>query len=304
MENIKKTQAQRDNTYPLFGNGELAELISHDPMKILEIDIAVATHYYNVEYIGQILNQVELLADVDRLIGLIQTQWELDVCDCRQQVVKYDPESEDYVAIVENLPEKLTKIRQKIEKRQQLKAIKAKQMEEWKVAHTSTATQTQAEPADVKNQTEAPQFADESQTPQEDEVVYHLADLPKEVQKMILLDDETYHLFHIILREEIMPLIKSNKNKYANLVRFICNLRRITNRYSDMPEWAELYKNIIPEVMPILSSMKQRKDANIDKNYKNYDDPKKCTNDDCWQLHRDGPEIEEILKPVIDRLAS
>lgn len=300
MENIKKTQAQRDNTYPLFGNGELAELISHDPMKILEIDIAVATHYYNVEYIGQILNQVELLADVDRLIGLIQTQWELDVCDCRQQVVKYDPESEDYVAIVENLPEKLTKIRQKIEKRQQLKAIKAKQMEEWKVAHTSTATQTQAEPADVKNQTEAPQFAEENQTPQEDEVVYHLADLTdEEVRNNILLKtDQQYTCLVQDMRGPVKRWIDKHRFQDLNVVKFTLAKHYIIARNTSVRIYAKMIKHLIPSYGDQEENIKKRKDAN-QKNWETYEN-----NKDFWKLKNDVKTVEECLANTIHSVKS
>lgn len=281
----------------------LAELINQEPASLSTANIAILTDYYQLEVIERVLRQV-LPERLDVTITIISKRWEIDVDDRVARVVYFDTQLRTYVPYTENLPDKLEEIKQRIVRRRQLECELQQEEQALVTFHNSSVTQTQSEPADVKNQTEAPQFAEENQTPQEDEVVYHLADLPKEVQKMILLDDETYHLFHVILREEIMPLIKSNKFKYANLVRFICNLRRITKRYSDMPEWAELYRNIIPEVMPILSSMKHRKDANNKKNYKNYDDPKKCTNDDCWQLHRDGPEIEEILKPVIDRLAS
>lgn len=297
---------KKDNTLPLMAGDRLerlAELINQEPASLSTANIAILTDYYQLEVIERVLRQV-LPERLDVTITIISKRWEIDVDDRVARVVYFDTQLRTYVPYTENLPDKLEEIKQRIVRRRQLECELQQEEQALVTFHNSSVTQTQSEPADVKNQTEAPQFAEENQTPQEDEVVYHLADLPKEVQKMILLDDETYHLFHKIFREEIMPLIKSNKYQYANLVRFICNLRRITNRYSDMPQWAELYRNIIPEVMPILSSMKQRKDANNDKNYKYYDDPKKCTNDACWQLHRDGPEIEEILKPVIDRLAS
>lgn len=300
MENIKKTQAQRDNTYPLFGNGELAELISHDPMKILEIDIAVATHYYNVEYIGQILNQVELLADVDRLIGLIQTQWELDVCDCRQQVVKYDPAAKDYVPILEDLPEKLTRIRQKIEKRLQLKALRAKQMEEWKVAHTSTATQTQSEPADVKNQTEAPQFAEENQTPQEDEVVYHLADLTdEEVRNNILLKtDQQYTCLVQDMRGPVKRWIDKHRFQDLNVVKFTLAKHYIIARNTSVRIYAKMIKHLIPSYGDQEENIKKRKDAN-QKNWETYEN-----NKDFWKLKNDVKTVEECLANTIHSVKS
>ena len=300
MENIKKTQAQRDNTYPLFGNGELAELISHDPMKILEIDIAVATHYYNVEYIGQILNQVELLADVDRLIGLIQTQWELDVCDCRQQVVKYDPAAKDYVPILEDLPEKLTRIRQKIEKRLQLKALRAKQMEEWKVAHTSTATQTQSEPADVKNQTEAPQFAEENQTPQEDEVVYHLADLTdEEVRNNILLKtDQQYTCLVQDMRGPVKRWIDKHHLQDLNVVKFTLAKHYIIARKTSVRIYAKMIKYLIPSYGDQEENIKKRKDAN-QRNWETYEKDSKC-----WQLKKDVEQVEECLANTIQSVQS
>ena len=295
-----------DNTLPLMAGDRLerlAELINQEPAALSTVSISELTDCYNLEILERVLRQV-LPERLDNAVTIISKRWEIDVDDRVDRVAYFDTQLRTYVPYTEDLPDRLEEIKQRIVRRRQLECELQKEEQALVNLHNSSVTQTQSEPADVKNQTEAPQFAEENQTPQEDEVVYHLADLPKKVQKMILLDDETYHLFHVILREEIMPLIKSNKNKYANLVRFICNLRRITNRHSDMPEWAELYKNIIPEVMPILSSMKQRQDANNKKNYNYYDDTKKCTNDDCWKLHRDGQEIEEILKPVIDRLAS
>ncbi len=300
MKNIEITQTREDNYYPLFGNEELAELISHDPMKILEIDIAVATHYYNVEYIGQILNQVELLADVDRLIGLIQTQWQLDVCDCRQQVVKYDPAAKDYVPILEDLPEKLTRIRQKIEKRLQLKALRAKQMEEWKVAHTSTATQTQSEPADVKNQTEAPQFAEENQTPQEDEVVYHLADLTdEEVRNNILLKtDQQYTCLVQDMRGPVKRWIDKHRFQDLNVVKFTLAKHYIIARNTSVRIYAKMIKHLIPSYGDQEENIKKRKDAN-QKNWETYEN-----NKDFWKLKNDVKTVEECLANTIHSVKS
>lgn len=302
MENLTKTRAQRDNTYPLFGEGELAELICHYPMKILEIDMAVATHYYNIEYIGQILNQVELLADVDRLIGMIQTQWELDVCDCRQQVVKYDPDAEDYVAIVEDLPEKLAKNRQKIEKRLQLKALKAKQLEEWKVAHTSTATQTQSEPVDVKNQTVAPQFAEGNLTPPED-VEYHLEALPYDVREIFCFNDDVNYTLFVRGMHKVKEWVKEHRKQDWNVVRFVCIVRCVlAKRKTTLKLFAKLLQQIFSDIGDQENNMKHRKDANEEDNYLRYDDPQKSKWASCKQLKEDGSEVEDYFAPLIERL--
>lgn len=298
-----KRQHFQGNTLPYMVGGKLeklAEIINQEPAAISTINMAALTDYYNLDVIERVLRQV-LPERLDIAISLIVSRWEIDVCDCVEKVVMYDPQRRTYIPYIEDLPAKLEEMKQRIIHRRQLEQDLQKEQEALVALHNRT--QTNVLPASVVCSTDAPQYSNQDNNG-EVQVKYHLADLPVDVQKMVCLDDETYHIFHKILREEIMPLIKSNKKKYANLVRFICNLRRITNRFSDMPQWVELYKNIIPEVMPILNSMKQRQDANNKKNYKYYDDPIKCKSNDCWELHRDGAEIEEILKPVIDRLES
>ncbi len=119
---------------------------------------------------------------------------------------------------------------------------------------------------------------------------------------LLIYDDETFSLFVSTLRKEICPYVLSNKKKYANALKFLCIVHHIVARKTSMNDFDVLLQELVPGIGSMLSSMKLRKDANEEKNYRLYADPKRRKDDSCYLLTRDCSEMEEMLQPVIERL--
>lgn len=135
---------------------------------------------------------------------------------------------------------------------------------------------------------------------------YHLKDLPEDVQGILTFDDdETYTLFVKNMNEDTWNVVKDNKGKYLDRLRFVCNKYEITAKHTDRKQFDKLLHYIIPnlgEVGNLESAMKKQTDSNNDANYKYYDSPVSTQRGKCYELCRVGAELEECLSPVLEKL--
>lgn len=291
-----------------FEGWKLVELINHDPMKIVELDMGEQTHFYNCDFIEETLRQVPLLADVDRLIGIIKTSWMIDVDSRRQLVAKYDPQRRQWVAYVGDLPERLDEIRQRIARRRELEAQKMKLLEEWRVSHEpATPTQPVCIPAGVSNETEKPMYTDNGKENQTDSdnggncatATYHLDDLPKEVAKCVLLnDDAAYSQLVEDLRGPVAKWIANHRLQDWNVVKFTCMVHNIIALNTSVGTFAKLLMHVVPDVGDQENNMKCRTDAN--KKYVSCYE----TDSKLWKLKQDIKAIEECLANTIQTIKS
>ena len=264
MENIEK----RKTPGILFDIDKLVDAITNNPFSIHDINFARETHNYALDVIERLFNRIEVPADVQRLAGIIETQWRLDVYSHHPGVTQFSAVQHKWIPIVPDFPERLEELREEFFLRDELRKKQQRQMEEWSNSHNTTST----EPAEVVGQeaTPPPAFAqgDETQQPQ-----YHLADLPRNLRLMFTFnDDVTYSLLIKTMRNDVWPVLKDEKGKYADVVRFICNIRGITGKDTTRKDFDQLVPYFFPEQEGrLLSSMKRRSDTNMDSSYKYYD---------------------------------
>ena len=135
---------------------------------------------------------------------------------------------------------------------------------------------------------------------------YHIKDLPEDVQNILNFeDDETYSLFVKNMNEDTWLKVNTNKGKYLDRLRFVCNKFEITAKNTDRKQFDKLLHYVIPDLGDIgnlESAMKKQTDSNDKANYKYYDSPVQIHRSKCYDLCKVGAELEECLTPVLEKI--
>ena len=288
-----------DNTLPLMAGDRLerlAELINEEPAALSTVSISELTCCYNLEILERVLRQV-LPERLDNAITIISKRWEIDVDDRVARVVYFDTQLRTYVPYTKDLPDRLEEIKQRIVRRRQLESELQLEEQALVTLHNSSATQTQSEPADVKNQTKAPQFSEGDEAlPVEPE--YHMADLPYDVKGIFTFDDDVTFSIFMKCMHKVKEWISSHNKQDWNVVKFVLILRNVLAKKTTMKLFAKLLLKLFPGIDDQEGNMKHRQDANDADNYVRYDDPQKCKWQSCKKLKEDGTEVEDYFEDV------
>lgn len=280
VESSSSATAKHSNKYSAQ---ELGEIINATPYKLASVDIGLCTDWYtNVDYMELMLTNVkdvELRKQVCEYILLMQDRQTHQ--EHHPKVCQWSEESHMYVPYVKDLKNILHSIQVRIIHNNEVNAKLHAFAMEW--SHTNDMVQ----PSYSESHTDAPQ--------------YFLNDLPVDVKNQIMISSDTlYSNFVSTLQGPINNWISKRNKKDWNVVRFICRLRGIVSRTCSIRVFGKLLEFL--NLGNQESNMKQRPDANSDRNFKDYDDPRKRTN--FWQLHRDGTEVEKLLEHIIKGLAA
>lgn len=267
----------------LYSAQELAVLMNTKPLELMDLDIGYQTRWYDCEFIESMLRYIELEPNIEILMSLIIVRWRRQVDEHQPKVSYYDVKSRSWLPYVENLPEKLNVVLEKVKAYRKHKEEERQMEERWRLM--------------FENGVEAPPLHIEVQV----DTDYRLDDLPNDVRNQILIDDDIlYSDFVKTLKGPVKIWIDKHNLKDWNVVRFICRLRGIVARKCSLKIFGKLLEKI--GLGNQENNMKQRQDANNDNFLKDYDDKRKKQN--FWQLKRDGEAIEKELKPIIDKLSA
>jgi hypothetical protein len=279
----------------LFDSARLADTVNHDIENIPIANMCLATHNYDIMFIEDVLNAIELQADIDRFAGILKTCWKIDVANNRIEVVKLNIKTKIYEPYHPQFEIQVDAIVEKIRHKRELEQSLKKQVEEWNYLRNETSSTTQTIISSEISQTSQPTFSTD------DSAIYHLSDLPMDVQNQIMItDDKVYSDFVTTMRGPVKSWIDKRRLQDWNVVRFVCRLRGIVTRKCSLSIFGKLLERI--GLGNQENNMKQRKDANKDERLNDYDNPK--MKQYFWQLKKDGDEVEALLKPIIDQLAA
>ena len=271
------------------------------PLDLMKMDIGNLTRWYDCEFIEEILRYIEKEPDIKMLMTLIVVRWQRQVDERHQQVCHYDPSTRSWVPYVENLQDKLNIVFERVKLYRKHKEEERQTEERWKlmfgVQELNTTPRQSISPAYLLSKTESLH----PELPPQIDTEYRLDDLPEDVKKHILIEDnQLYSDFVVTLKGPVHKWISKHHLKDWNVVRFICRLRGIVTRKCSLHIFGKFLDKI--GLGNQESNMKQRKDANNDAFMRDYDDPHKKQN--FWQLKRDGDAIEKELKPIIEKLSA
>ena len=283
-------------SFALFDSAQLADIINHDIKNIPIHQMCLATHNYDIMYIEKVSNAIELQADIDRFAGILKTCWKIDVANNRMEVVRLNTETKLYEPYHPQFENNVDAIVEKIRQKRELEQSLKKQLEEWNgLRHKKSSTTQVIIPSEISQTSQPTYSTDES-------VMYHLNDLPMDVQKhMLITDDKLYSDFVTTMCGPVKDWITKRRLQDWNVVRFICRLRGIVTRkcslsiFGKLLEWIGLGNQE--------NNMKQRSDANDKNALVAYDDLTN-RNPQYYYLRKDGSDVEELLSDVIKALAA
>ena len=268
----------------------------------LGMDMEEATNHWNLNFIYEFLYHVRILSDIDHAIHWMAEMW----ADTHHLYETYtnvkDPKLvEEYRRFVLSLNDIKDSLISRYEAEERKEALRVQMG-----YNTTTITEELSKDnmsGKKSDKTDSPHFeeSDTSGLPE-----YHLKDLPEDVKQILTFDDdETYTLFVKNMNEDTWLKVSTNKGKYLDRLRFVCNKYEITAKHTDRKQFDKLLHYIIPdlgEIGNLESAMKKQTDSNNDANYKYYDSPLPAHRSKCYELCQVGAELEECLSPVLEKL--
>lgn len=299
-----KYQHAADST-TLVSAEELARIYMKSRADFLIMDMEEVTRGWNLNFIFDFLYYVRNLSDINLAIEWLAENW----ADKHHLYETYsnikDPKLvEEHQRFVLSLKDIKDSLISRFEAEERKEALRVQMMMGY---NTTTSTEV------MSKEDMTQKASDETGSPLFEESDFsglseyrHIKDLPKDVQSILAFDDdETYKLFVNNMNEDTWLKVSTNKGKYVDRLRFVCNKYGITAKNTDRKQFDKLLHYIIPnlgEIGNLESAMKKQTDSNNDANYKYYDSPVSNHRSKCYELCRVGAELEECLVPVLEKL--
>jgi hypothetical protein len=283
---------------------ELARIYMKSRPDFLGMNMEEVTNHWNLNYIFEFLYHVRNLSDIDLALNWLAENWAetYHVYDTYSNIKdpKLVEEHQHFVLSLNDIKVSLTR---RFEAEERKEALRVQMLMGY---NTTTATEVMPKANTLlenSDETGSPHFevSYSSSYPE-----YHLKDLPEDIQKTLTFnDDETYSLFVNNMNEDTWLKVNTNKGKYLDRLRFVCNKFEITAKNTDRKQFDKLLHYIIPdlgEIGNLESAMKKQTDSNNEANYKYYDSPLSNHRSKCYDLCKVGAELEECLSPVLEKI--
>ena len=270
----------------------------------LIMDMEEVTRCWNEIFIFDFLYNVRNLSDIDLAIDWLAEKWaETHHLYDTYSNMKDSRLVEEHRQFVLSLKDIKNSLLRRFEAEERKEVLRVQMLMGY---NTTTTTEVMPkEDVSQKNsdETDFPRFEESNSSGLPE---YHIKDLPEEIQRILTFaDDETYTLFVNNMNEDTWLKVNTNKGKYLDRLRFVCNKFEITARNTDRKQFDKLLHYVIPglgEIGNLESAMKKQTDSNNDANYKYYDSPLSNHRSKCYDLCKVGAELEECLTPVLEKI--
>ena len=300
MSNSLNREHQSDSSAAItetntYSAEELAKMFMTSRPDFLGLDMESATNNWDDDFIFKLLCCVKEIPLINLISEWIELSWEK----------KYFP-LDDY-SIATNLTRnnacqafhiKMESIKSAViknieSKRKEVELIK-KMLEVYEVNKTDTKGTVST--TTVSENTNNTQILIEN--------------LPKTIQNIIVVSQEIFNTFVRQLNEDTWSIVASNKKKYCDPLRFLCNFHHITKRSTTREEFDELLHAIVPALQnapSLISSMRRcalTTNNKISRSYLCYSnvDINAQMKKEIWQLVNDCKPLEESLLPVLEAM--
>ena len=283
---------------------ELARIYMKSRPDFLGMNMEEATNHWNLNYIFDFLYHVKNMLDIDLAINWLAENWAdtHHIYDTYNNLKapKLVVEHRRFVLSLKDIKDSLLC---RFEAEERKEALRVQML----IGYNTTTTTDVMPKEDVlqkkTDETGSPHFEKPNSSGLSE---YHIKDLPEDVQKILTFhDDETYTLFVNNMNEDTWLKVNTNKGKYLDRLRFVCNKFEITAKNTDRKQFDKLLHYVIPnlgEIGNLESAMKKQTDSNNDANYRYYDSPLSKHRSKCFDLCKVGAELEECLTPVLEKI--
>lgn len=304
MESRDCEIARKDLHTTVVSAEELARIYIKSRPDFLGMDMEEATNHWNLNYIFDFLYHVRNLSDIDHALNWLAESWAdtYHVYDTYSNIKdsKLVEEHQRFVLSLKDIKDSLIS---RFEAEERKEALRVQMLMEYNTTTATEVMQKEDVPQHNSDETDSPHFEKSNSSGLSE---YHIKDLPEDVRKILTFaDDETYSLFVRNMNEDTWLMVSSNKGKYLDRLRFVCNKFEITAKHTDRKQFDKLLHYIIPnlgEIGNLESAMKKQTDSNKDANYKYYDSPLYNHRSKCYDLCKVGAELEECLTPVLEKI--
>ena len=293
-----------DAVLETYSAKELAEMYMTSRPDFLGLDMEEATHQWNLNFIFDFLYHVRNLQDINLAIDWLAAKWDERHFSNAQYTTIKDPNLvEEQRRFVLSLKDIKDTLNSRFKAKEYEELLRAQLLMGYNEPTTTEVISKGDQIQDRSDKTESPLFgvSDSSTIPG-----YHIEDLTEDVQNILTFNDnETYTLFVKNMNEDTWLKVSTNKRKYLDRLRFVCNKFQITAKHTDRKQFDKLLHCIIPnlgEIGNLESAMKKQTDSNNEANYKYYDSPVYKHRSQCKDLCDVGAELEECLSPVLERI--
>ena len=270
----------------------------------LIMEMEEVTRGWNVNFIFDFLYHVRNLSDIDLAIDWLADKWAetYHLYDTYSNIK--DPKLvEEHRRFVLSLKDIKDSLLRRFDAEERKETLRVQMLMGYNTTITTEVMSREDVSQKNSDETDFPRFEESNSSGLPE---YHIKDLPEEVQRILTFaDDETYTLFVNNMNEDTWLKVNTNKGKYLDRLRFVCNKFEITARNTDRKQFDKLLHYVIPglgEIGNLESAMKKQTDSNNDANYKYYDSPLSNHRSKCYDLCKVGAELEECLTPVLEKI--
>ena len=283
---------------------ELARIYIKSRPDFLGMDMEEATNHWNLNYIFDFLYHVRNLSDINLAIEWLAGKW----ADTHHFYDTYnnlkDPNLiEEHRCFVLSLNDIKVSLISRFEAEERKEILRVQMLMGYNTTTITEVMPKEDMPQHKSDETNSPHFEESNSSGLPE---YHIKDLPEDVQRILTFDDDdTYSLFVKNMNEDTWLKVNTNKGKYLDRLRFVCNKYEITAKNTNRKQFDKLLHYIIPdlgEIGNLESAMKKQTDSNDDANYKYYDSPIPNHRNKCYNLCKVGAELEECLTPVLEKI--
>jgi len=284
---------------------ELARIYMKSRADFLIMDMEEVTRGWNLNFIFDFLYYVRNLSDINLAIEWMAEKW-ADIHHLYETYtnIKNPKLVEGHQRFVLSLKDIKDSLISRFEAEERKETLRVQMMMGY---NTTTSTEVMSKEdmtQKASDETGSPLFEESDFTGLSE--YRHIKDLPKDVQSILTFDDdETYKLFVNNMNEYTWIKVCTNKGKYVDRLRFVCNKYGITSKNTGRKQFDKLLHYIIPDLGKIgnlESAMKKQTDSNDAENYKYYDSPINYHRSKCDELCQVGAELEECLAPVLEKI--
>ena len=283
---------------------ELARIYMESRPDFLGMNMEEATNHWNLKYIFDFLYHTKSIPDIDLAIKWLAEKWaETNHLYNSYYNIKDPKLVEEYQSFVLSLKDIKDSLLRCFEAEERKEALRVQMLMGYNMTTTTEVMPKEDVPQKKSDETNSPHFEESNSSGLSEN---HLKDLPEDVQKILTFDDdETYSLFVKNMNEDTWIKVNTNKGKYLDRLRFVCNKYEITAKNTDRKQFDKLLHYVIPdlgEIGNLESAMKKQTDSNNEANYKYYDSPIQNHRIKCYDLCKVGAELEECLSPVLEKI--
>ena len=303
-DEIERKDLHSTDSSKMVSAEDLARIYMKSRPDFLIMEMEEVTRGWNANFIFDFLYHVRNLSDIDLAIDWLADKWAetYHLYDTYSNIK--DPKLvEEHRRFVLSLKDIKDSLLRRFDAEERKETLRVQMLMGYNTTITTEVMSREDVSQKNSDETDFPRFEESNSSGLPE---YHIKDLPEEVQRILTFaDDETYTLFVNNMNEDTWLKVNTNKGKYLDRLRFVCNKFEITARNTDRKQFDKLLHYVIPglgEIGNLESAMKKQTDSNNDANYKYYDSPLSNHRSKCYDLCKVGAELEECLTPVLEKI--